>query len=121
MMPQKVFLLAAEKYDDPDPVNLGSGYEISIKDLAETIARLSGFRGNWYGIRASLMGSRAVHSMFHVQQQYFGFKAQMDFEEGLRRTIEWYRAQNEAEGGTDDRSRKLDSAGRSHHLSCAHP
>jgi GDP-L-fucose synthase len=93
-------LLATEKYDDPDPVNLGSGYEISIKDLAETIARLSGFTGQlvWDTSKPNGQPRRALD--ISRAQQYFGFKAQMNFEEGLRRTIEWYRAQTEAEGGT---------------------
>ena len=83
-------ILAAERYNDSQPVNLGSGMEISIKVLAETLARLIGFKGNLvWDIskpngqpRRALDISRAEHG--------FGFRARMDFEEGLRRTIEWY-------------------------------
>jgi GDP-L-fucose synthase len=90
-------LLATEKYSGPDPVNLGSGYEISIKDLAEMIARLSGFRGQlvWDTSKPNGQPRRALD--VSRAAQYFGFRAQMDFEEGLRRTIEWYRSQPEQE------------------------
>jgi GDP-L-fucose synthase len=84
-------LLAAEYYDGADPVNLGAGFEISIKDLAQLIAKLSGFKGRlvWNTSlpdgqpRRCLDTSRAA--------AYFGFRAQTPFEEGLRRTIEWFR------------------------------
>jgi GDP-L-fucose synthase len=90
-------LLAAENYSGPDPVNLGSGYEISIKDLAEMIARLSGFRGRlvWDTTKPNGQPRRALD--VRRAEQYFGFRAQMGFEEGLRRTIEWYRSQPEQE------------------------
>jgi GDP-L-fucose synthase len=90
-------LLAAEKYNSSDPVNLGSGHEISIKDLAEMIARLSGFRGQlvWDTSKPNGQPRRALD--VSRAEQYFGFRAQMDFEEGLRRTIEWYRSQPEQE------------------------
>jgi GDP-L-fucose synthase len=93
-------LLATERYDDPDPVNLGSGYEISIKDLAETIARLSGFEGRLVWDRSKPNGQPRRALDISRAQQYFGFKAQMNFEEGLRRTIEWYCSQIEEPGGT---------------------
>jgi GDP-L-fucose synthase len=88
-------LLAAEKYDKSEPVNLGAGFEISIKDLAEKIAELTGFKGRlvWDASqpdgqpRRSLDTSRA--------EREFGFRAQIGFDEGLRQTIEWYRNQNE--------------------------
>jgi GDP-L-fucose synthase len=90
-------MLATEKYSGPDPVNLGSGYEITIKDLAELIARLSGFRGQlvWDTSKPNGQPRRALD--VSRAAQYFGFRAQMDFEEGLRRTIEWYRSQPEQE------------------------
>jgi GDP-L-fucose synthase len=90
-------LLAAENYSGPDPVNLGSGNEISIKDLTDMIARLSGFRGRlvWDTTKPNGQPRRALD--VRRAEQYFGFRAQMGFEEGLRRTIEWYRSQPEQE------------------------
>lgn len=87
-------VLAAERYNGSEPVNLGSGMEISIKDLVETIARLVGFEGRivWDASqpdgqpRRSLDTSRA--------KAYFGFEAHTSFEEGLRRTVEWYLGQH---------------------------
>lgn len=83
-------LLAAEKYSRPEPVNLGSGFEISIKDLAETIARLTGFQGRlvWDTSKPNGQPRRALD--VSRAERYFGFRAQVPFEEGLRRTIEWY-------------------------------
>jgi GDP-L-fucose synthase len=85
--------LAAEKYDKSDPINLGAGFEISIKDLAEKIAALTGFGGRlvWDSSqpdgqpRRSLDTSRA--------EREFGFRARIGFDEGLKQTIEWYRNQ----------------------------
>ncbi len=84
-------LLAAERYNQSEPVNLGSAQEISIKNLAELIARLTGFEGNlvWDPNKPNGQPRRALD--VHRAEQYFGFRAQMPFEEGLRRTIEWYR------------------------------
>ena len=84
-------LLAAERYNGSEPVNLGSGQEISIKDLAELIARLTGFEGRlvWDASKPNGQPRRALD--VSRAEKYFGFRAQMPFEEGLRRTIEWYR------------------------------
>lgn len=84
-------LLAAEHYNASDPINLGSGNEISIKNLAELIARLSGFDGKlvWDTTKPNGQPRRALDTQ--KAQALFGFKAQTSFEEGLRRTIEWYR------------------------------
>jgi GDP-L-fucose synthase len=87
-------LLAAERYNGSEPVNLGSGFEISIKDLAETVARLTGFKGEivWDPDKPNGQPRRALD--VSRAEEYFGFRAQMPFEEGLRRTIEWYRQSN---------------------------
>ena len=85
-------LLAAEHYDGAEPVNIGVGREIRIKDLAEKIAKLTGFAGQirWDPSkpdgqpRRSLDVSRA--------KVYFNFEARVSFDEGLRQTIDWYRA-----------------------------
>jgi len=83
-------LLAAERYNGDEPVNLGSGHEISIKDLAETIGRLAGFEGSfvWDTSKPNGQPRRALDTT--RAERYFGFKAQTNFEEGLRRTIDWY-------------------------------
>lgn len=85
--------LAAERYNGSDPVNLGSGNEISIRELAELIARLTGFSGKlvWDTTKPNGQPRRALDVT--RAEQYFGFRARMPFEEGLRRTIEWYRQQ----------------------------
>lgn len=84
-------LMAAEHYNGPEPVNLGSGYEISIKDLAELIARLTGFNGRivWDTSKPNGQPRRALDTT--RAKEWFGFQAEMPFEEGLKRTIDWYR------------------------------
>jgi GDP-L-fucose synthase len=86
-------VLAAERYDGPEPVNLGTGVETTIRELAETIADLTGFEGEivWDTSmpngqpRRSLDASRAA--------ELFGFRARTPLRDGLERTIAWYRAQ----------------------------
>ncbi len=84
-------LLATEKYNQSDPVNLGSGREISIKDLAELIARLTGFEGRlvWDTDKPNGQPRRALNTSRAAER--FGFRARVDFEEGLRNTIAWFR------------------------------
>jgi len=84
-------LLAAERYNGSEPVNLGSGTEISIKSLANLITRLTGFQGElvWDASKPNGQPRRALD--VSRAGQFFGFRAQTPFEEGLRRTIEWYR------------------------------
>ena len=84
-------LLASEKYDGPDPVNLGSGYEISIKDLVETIARLTGFKGKLVWDTSKPNGQPRRGLDVSRAGTLFGFRASTPFEQGLRQTIEWYR------------------------------
>src|SRR5438093_1166604 len=85
-------LLAAERYDGSEPVNLGSGMEIRIKDLAQLIARLTGFAGEivWDTTRPNGQPRRRLDTS--RAERLFGFKAKTPFEEGLRRTIRWYQA-----------------------------
>jgi GDP-L-fucose synthase len=82
---------AAEKYDGPEPVNLGSGYEISIKNLSQMIARLTGFSGTitWDTTKPNGQPRRCLD--ISRAEQFFGFRAKVNFEDGLRRTIDWYR------------------------------
>jgi GDP-L-fucose synthase len=84
-------LMATEKYNGSDPVNLGSGFEISIKDLAEKIAAKTGFEGSlvWDTSKPNGQPRRALD--ISRAWERFGFKAQVDFDEGLQKTIEWYR------------------------------
>jgi len=84
-------LLASEKYNSSEPVNLGSGMEISIKDLVELIARLTGFAGHIRWETSKPNGQPRRRLNVERAEQEFGFRAQVNFEEGLRRTIDWYR------------------------------
>lgn len=85
-------VLAAERYDGEEPVNLGSGSEIAIRDLVELIARFTGFKGEilWDESKPDGQPRRMLDTS--RAERWFGFKAQTSFEEGLRRTIDWYRA-----------------------------
>jgi GDP-L-fucose synthase len=82
--------LATELYDDADPVNLGVGHEIKIRDLVEKIATLTGFSGEvrWDPSKPDGQPRRALDTS--RARDRFGFVAEMPMEEGLRRTIEWY-------------------------------
>jgi GDP-L-fucose synthase len=84
-------LLASEKYNGPDPVNLGSGYEISIKDLAEKVARLTGFKGKLVWDTSKPNGQPRRGLDVSRAEALFGFRADTLFDEGLQRTITWYR------------------------------
>jgi GDP-L-fucose synthase len=83
--------LAAERYDDPAPVNLGSGMEISIRDLATLVARLTGFQGaiRWDTSKPNGQPRRCLDTS--LAERAFGFRAPTTFEDGLWRTIDWYR------------------------------
>jgi GDP-L-fucose synthase len=96
-------LLAAERYNQSDPVNLGSGREISIKALARMIADLTGFEGNlvWDTTKPNGQPRRALDTT--KAEALFGFRAKTPLEDGLGQTVEWYRqvrAKAEAEGRT---------------------
>lgn len=84
-------LLAAERYNDSLPVNLGSSFEIRIKDLLEAIARLTGFTGRiiWDTSKPNGQPRRKLDTS--RAEEFFGFASQTPFAEGLRRTIDWYR------------------------------
>jgi GDP-L-fucose synthase len=85
-------LLAAEKYSEGDPVNLGSGMEISIKDLADLIGKLTEFEGSivWDDSKPDGQPRRMLD--VSRAKDKFGFEAQMEFEDGLRNTIEWFQS-----------------------------
>jgi GDP-L-fucose synthase len=91
-------LLAAEGYDGAEPVNLGAGFEISIRSLTELIARLTGFSGTieWDTSKPDGQPRRCLDTT--RAERLFGFKARTDFETGLRNTIEWYRGTLQDQG-----------------------
>ncbi len=91
-------LLAAERLNDSEPVNLGSAFEISIKDLTETIARVVGFAGEvrWDASKPNGQPRRKLD--VSRARERFGFESQTPFEEGLRRTIEWYLTVSQIDG-----------------------
>ena len=89
-------VLATESYNKSAPINLGAGFEISIKDLVSLIARLTGFNGQiiWDTSKPDGQPRRRLDTA--KAKVEFGFKAKTGFEEGLRKTIEWYKQQVKA-------------------------
>jgi GDP-L-fucose synthase len=84
--------LATERYDRPEPVNIGAGFEISIRDLAEKVAALCGFKGRLVFDRTKPDGQPRRSLDVTRAKQAFAFNATTGFDDGLKRTIEWYRA-----------------------------
>jgi GDP-L-fucose synthase len=84
-------VLAAERYNQREPVNLGAGMEISIKNLAHLIADLTGYSGDivWDTSKPNGQPRRALDVT--RAKEYFDFEAVVPFEEGLQRTITWYK------------------------------
>jgi GDP-L-fucose synthase len=84
-------VLATQKYNKSEPVNLGAGFEISIRDLAKLIAKLIGFKGKiiWDKSKPDGQPRRCLDTSKAIKE--FGFKAKTKFEEGLSRTIKWYK------------------------------
>jgi len=89
--------LATERYNKPEPVNIGAGFEIRIKDLVKLIAELTGFKGEirWDNTKPDGQPRRRLD--VSKAKEEFGFEAKVDFREGLKRTIEWYRAVNKSD------------------------
>jgi GDP-L-fucose synthase len=94
--------MGAEQYDGADPVNLGSGQEISIIDLAEKIAELVGFKGRlvWDNSKPNGQPRRALDTS--RAEQLFGFRAKTTLAAGLQRTIDWYRESHATALGVGD-------------------
>ncbi len=90
----EAIVLAAERYDKPEPVNIGAGFEISIKDLTCLIAELVGFKGRivWDVSKPDGQPRRCLDTRRAAKE--FGFQAKTDFKKGLAETIKWYREQN---------------------------
>jgi GDP-L-fucose synthase len=85
-------VLAAERYDGPEPVNLGSAHEISIRDLAELIADVTGYEGRiaWDTEKPNGQPRRSIDAT--RARQLFGFEARTPLREGIERTVAWYRS-----------------------------
>jgi len=83
-------LKACEKYDKSDPVNLGAGFEISIKDLAEMIKKLTGFKGKIVWDKTKPDGQPRRKLDINRAKKEFGFVATTDFPQGLKESIDWY-------------------------------
>jgi len=85
-------VLAAERYDGADPVNLGAAREISIRELAELIADVTGFEGSitWDASKPNGQPRRSVDGA--RARELFGFEARTPLREGIERTVTWYRS-----------------------------
>ena len=92
-------VLATERYDAPEPVNLGAGFEISIKELVELIGELTGFRGRvtWDTTKPNGQPKRSLNTS--RAWEAFGFRARTPFRQGLERTVAWYCSQVGADVG----------------------
>jgi GDP-L-fucose synthase len=88
----EAIVLAAERYDGAEPINIGAGREIRIRELVETIGQLTGFRGRirWDTSKPDGQPRRCLD--VSRAERELGFRARTDFNEGLARTVEWYRA-----------------------------
>jgi GDP-L-fucose synthase len=86
----EAIVLATEKYNQPEPVNIGAGFEITIKDLVEKIVLLTGFSGEirWDSTKPDGQPRRMLDT--HLARNEFGFTASTSFDEGLKKTITWY-------------------------------
>jgi GDP-L-fucose synthase len=93
----EAIVLAADRYDRPDPVNIGSGQEITIRELAELICETCRFRGElrWDATQPDGQPRRCLDTS--RAREAFGFVARTPFREGLRRTVDWYEAHRAAE------------------------
>ncbi len=85
-------LTATEKYNDSEPVNLGSGYEISIRELTEMIIKLTGYQGRLVWDTSKPNGQPRRGLDVTRAREKFGWEARTPFDEGMKRTIEWFRA-----------------------------
>lgn len=88
----EAIVLAAERYDQPEPVNIGSGQEIAIRELVELIAQLTGFRGTIRWDRTRPDGQPARRLDVSRAERAFGFRATTPLRDGLQRTIAWYQS-----------------------------
>jgi GDP-L-fucose synthase len=91
----EAIILAMERYNKSDPVNIGAGFEISIKELVKLIVKLTGFKGKIIWDTSKPDGQ--PRRMLDITKAFreFGFKSKTSFEEGLKKTIEWYKVNKE--------------------------
>jgi GDP-L-fucose synthase len=87
----EAILLATEHYNEAEPVNIGAGFEITIKELVEKIAKITGFKGEIRWDSSKPDGQPRRRLDVSRAKEYFGFKAKTSFEKGLKETIKWYR------------------------------
>ncbi len=89
----EAIVAATREYDSPEPVNLGAGFEISIKELAGMVIEMTGFRGaiRWDRTKPNGQPRRCLDTA--RARQIFGFEAKTDFREGLRKTIDWFQGE----------------------------
>jgi len=87
----EAIILAMERYNKSDPINIGAGFEISINELVEMIVELTGFKGQiiWDKSKPDGQPRRMLDTTKAFRE--FGFKAKTDFREGLKKTVEWYK------------------------------
>ena len=90
----RAIVLATERYNKPEPVNIGAGHEISIKDLVKIIQKYTGFTGTIHWDTSKPDGQPRRCLVTSRAEKEFGFVAKVPFEEGLKRTVEWYTSQN---------------------------
>ncbi|MCZ6480157.1 MAG: GDP-L-fucose synthase [Nitrospirales bacterium] len=97
----EAIVLATERHDEAEPVNLGAGFEISVKGLVELIVEITGFQGRvvWDTSKPSGQPRRSLDTS--RAWEAFGFRARTPFREGLERTVAWYRSQLGADVGVD--------------------
>ena len=86
----KAIVLATEKYNKPDPINIGAGFEVSIKDLVLLITKLTGFKGKIVWDKSKPDGQPRRCLDISKAYKEFGFRAKVEFEKGLKKTICWY-------------------------------
>jgi GDP-L-fucose synthase len=88
----EAIVLAAEKFDSPEPVNIGSGHEISIRDLAILIGEMTQFKGRivWDSNYPDGQPRRALDTS--RAERYFGFRASTSLQTGIQNTIDWYKS-----------------------------
>lgn len=91
----RAILLAAERYDEPEPVNLGAGFEITIKELADVVAGATGFEGEivWDVSQPNGQPRRKLNT--DRARDRFGFESEVGFEEGVASTVEWFLSNRE--------------------------
>jgi GDP-L-fucose synthase len=91
----EAIILATEQYNSPDPINIGAGFEISIKDLVQLIAKVTGFTGrlSWNTSKPDGQPRRMLDTS--MAENRFGFKAKTGFEQGLKQAVNWYFANSQ--------------------------